>query len=114
MTKRILFSALAFMAISISVMAHAPKKIILEYNKETKTLSVDIIHKVKDVSTHYISDIIIYVNDIEVKTASLEKQAEKENEVAEYQLEDIKEGDEIKLVAKCNKFGKKSAKIVVE
>lgn len=114
MNKRILFSLLIMVVISLSSMAHAPKKIILKFNTETNTLSADIIHKVKDISSHYISDVIIYVNDVEVKKASFEKQAEKENEEAEYLLENIKVGDEIKLVAKCNKFGKKSAKLVVE
>lgn len=114
MTKQILFTVLALMAISLTVLANAPKKIILNYNKETKMLSADIIHKVKEVSSHYISDVIIYVNDKEVQTVSFEQQTETKSEVIKYQLKDIKVGDEIMLVAKCNKFGKKSAKIVVE
>lgn len=114
MRKQILFSVIAIFLFSVGVMAHAPKKITLTFDKATKTLKADILHKVKDVDGHYISDIIIYVNDQEVKTSTYEKQSEKLNEVVEFQLEDVKEGDVIKLKAKCNKFGSKSSKIKVE
>jgi hypothetical protein len=69
---------------------------------------------VKDVSDHYISDIIVYVNDEEITTTTYEKQTDKLNEIVEIPLENIKNGDVIKLKAKCNKFGSKSAKIKVE
>ena len=99
---------------SVSVMAHAPKKIILSFDKSNNTLSAEIMHKVKDVSTHYLATITIFVNDVEVKTATFEKQLAKENHEVSYLLENIKVGDEIKLSAKCSKFGKKSAKVIVE
>ena len=102
------------LVMSMALMAHAPKKIVLSFDKASNTLTADILHKVKDIDKHYISDISIYVNDVEVKTATLEKQENKQSELLEYQLENIMEGDVIKLVAKCNKFGKKSAKIVIE
>lgn len=114
MKKQILFSMIAILMISMTVMAHAPKKIILTFDKASSTLTADMVHKVKDVNAHYISEVTIYVNGEEVKVATFEKQSEILNELAEFKLENIKEGDEIKLVAKCNKFGKKAAKIMVE
>lgn len=114
MKKQIIFSTLAVLVFSFSVMAHAPKKIKLSFDKATNTLTADIFHKVKDVDEHYISDIIIYINGEEVKTSTYEKQSEKQNETVEITLENVKEGDEIKLKAKCNKFGSKSSKIKVE
>lgn len=114
MKKQILFSIIAILMISMTVMAHAPKKIILTFDKATSTLTADMIHKVKDVNSHYISDVTIYVNGEEVKVTTFQKQAEILNEEADFKLDGIKAGDEIKLVAKCNKFGKKAAKIVVE
>lgn len=114
MKKQLLLLFIAIFAFGMSVMAHAPKKIILTFDKATNTLKADIQHKVKDVEDHFISDIIIYVNDKEVKTSTYEKQSEKLNEVFEIQLENVKSGDEIKLKAKCNKFGSKSSKIKVE
>lgn len=114
MKKQILFLIISFLVLSMGSYAHAPKKIVISFDKTTSILSADIIHKVKDVNSHYISDITIYVNGNEVETATFEKQMEILNEKAEYKLEGIKAGDEIKLVAKCNKFGKKSAKITIE
>lgn len=114
MRKQLLFSIIAIFVFSLSVMAHAPKKITLTFDKASKTLKADILHKVKDVGDHYISDITIYVNGEEIKTSTYEKQSEKLNEIVEFQLEDVKEGDVIKLKAKCNKFGSKSSKITVE
>ncbi len=114
MKKQILFSMVTLLILSLSAMAHAPKKIELTFNKETKTLSADIFHKVKDVEEHYISDVIIYINDVEVQSSTYEKQANKLDEKLEFKLDNVKEGDIIKLKAKCNKFGSKSSKIVVE
>ncbi len=114
MKKQILFSIIAILMMSMTVLAHAPKKIILTFDKATNTLKADMIHKVKDINSHYISKVTIYVNGDEVQVATFEKQAEILNEESDFILENIKSGDEIKLVAKCNKFGKKAAKIVVE
>lgn len=114
MKKQILFSIIAILMMSMTIMAHAPKKIILTFDKATSTLTADMIHKVKDINSHYISEVTIYVNGEKVKVATFKKQTEILNEVSDFKLEDIKSGDEIKLVAKCNKFGKKASKIVVE
>jgi hypothetical protein len=114
MKKQILFSFVAILFLSMSAIAHAPKKIELSFNKETKTLSADIFHKVKDVEEHFISDVIIYINDVEVQSSTYEKQANKLDEKLEFKLETVKEGDVIQLKAKCNKFGSKSSKITVE
>jgi len=114
MKKIATYFLVALLGFGLSVMAHGPKKILLSFDKDTQTLTADIQHKVKNIESHYISEVIVFVNDKEVKTVSYEKQSEKLNELVEIPLENIKEGDEIKLSAKCNKFGKKSSKLVVE
>jgi len=114
MNKQILLSMLAILMMTVTLMAHAPKKIILSFDRTSSTLTADIFHKVKNIDKHYISNITIYVNDVEVNTTSIEKQENKLSEIFEYQLKNVKEGDVIQLVAKCNKFGKKSAKLIVE
>lgn len=114
MRKEILFTMIAGLFMSLSVMAHGPKKVNLTFDKATKTLKAEITHKVKDVKKHYISDIIIYINGDEVKTSAYDKQSDKLEEVLEFILDDVQTGDEIKLKAKCNKFGSKSSEITVE
>lgn len=114
MKKQNVFMLLVALFISFGAMAHAPKKVILSFNKEKGTLEATIIHKVKDIKDHYIKEVVVYVNDIEVITKTYQVQTEKADEKVAIPLENIKEGDEIKLTAKCNKLGKKSAKITVE
>lgn len=114
MNKRILFAILTVFIFSLGAMAHGPKKVKLSFDKTSSTLTADIAHKVKNVEKHYISKITIYVNGEEVKSKTYEKQTDKAHELAEFNIADLKSGDVLKLTAKCNKFGKKSAEITIE
>jgi len=114
MKKITLIVLLLMLFISFGAIAHPPKKIKLNFNKETKMLTADIIHKVKDVDTHYISSITIYINGEEIITKAFENQSDKMDEKLEFVLDKVKSGDVIKFKAKCNKFGKKTAKYTVE
>ena len=114
MNKRILFTILTVFIFSLGAMAHGPKKVNISFDKAKHTLTADIIHKVKNVEKHYISEITIFVNGEELLSKSYEKQLDKKHELAEFNLSDVKVGDIIKLTAKCNKFGKKSAELTVE
>ncbi len=114
MNKRILFTILTLLIFSLGAMAHGPKKVNLSFDKANNTLTADIIHKVKNVEKHYISEITIYVNGEKVMSKTYEKQLDKAHELAEFNLADLKSGDIIKLSAKCNKFGKKSAELTIE
>ncbi|NOR86251.1 MAG: hypothetical protein GQ527_01440 [Bacteroidales bacterium] len=113
MNKRILLTILTIFIFSIGAMAHGPKKIQLTFNKENHTLSADIIHKVKNIEKHYISNITIYVNGEEVLSKDYEKQLDKGHELVKFDMEQLKDGDIVKLTAKCNKFGKKSAELTI-
>lgn len=105
---------MAVIFISLSSIAHSPKKMKLKFDSDKKTLSVDIAHKVKDVSSHFIAKVTIFVNDIEVITETYDKQSEKLKEQLVFDMKELKSGDKIKLIAKCNKFGKKSAKLTID
>lgn len=114
MKKQNIMMLLGALLISFGAMAHAPKKVILKFNKEKGILEAAINHKVKNTDEHYIKEVVVYVNDVEVKTQAFQEQTEKADEKVAITLENIKDGDVIKLTAKCNKLGKKSAKITVE
>jgi len=86
----------------------------LKFNKETGELTVTIQHKVKNVENHFIDEIILEINDEEIEIKEIDKQSSIQNEIVTFKLKDYKKGDEIKVVAKCNQFGKKSAKLTIE
>jgi len=111
--KRLIF-LFAFFLIGMMVFATAPKKVELKLNKNTGVLEVTVIHKVKDVEKHYIDEIIVEVNGEQVAVKNPEKQTDVQQETIEFVVENLKPGDEIKVSAKCNQFGKKSAKLTVE
>jgi len=109
-----LFIAAVFAFISIGAFASAPGKVTLEFNKETGVLTVTIKHKVKNVEKHFIDEIILEINGDEIDAMELEKQSSAQNEIVTFKLKDFKKGDEIKVSAKCNQFGKKSGKLSIE
>lgn len=113
MKKSIFITLLAIFMLPFITIAHAPKTIKAEYNSETGVLKVDIPHKVKNVTTHYIDEIVITVNEVETKTTYTE-QSSKESHVAEITLDKYEKGTTISIYASCNKLGSKKAEIIVE
>jgi hypothetical protein len=53
-------------------------------------------------------------NKEEIITQIVSKQETKSSGKVVYKLVDVKAGDTIKVTTKCNKFGKKSAKLVLK
>jgi len=112
--KTIKFISLGLLLmVSMSLMAHPPKKIEAKYNAEKKTIQITLNHDVKDVAAHFIKTVIISVNGKEVLTKSIEKQSSLENEDITIELKDVKSGDEIVITGVCNKFGKKTMKMKI-
>ena len=58
----VLYVALSVITISISVSAHSPSSMTLLYDFNTQTLDVTVFHTVADPGTHYIEDIIVYLD----------------------------------------------------
>ncbi len=114
MNTRKIISIFALMMISVGIFATSPQKIELKFDKNTGVLEVTIKHKSKDVEKHYIDEVIVEVNDEEVAVKTMEEQSDSVIEKLEFTLKNIKKGDEIKVIAKCNKFGRKSEKLEVE
>jgi hypothetical protein len=96
------------------LLAHAPKKVNLKYNKEKGTLSVDAIHPVKDVNDHYVITLEIKVNGEDLETLEYTSQTSPESQEKEIKLPDLKPGDEVSVKATCNKFGSKTGSITIK
>jgi desulfoferrodoxin (superoxide reductase-like protein) len=113
--KRTLFIMIVLLnSMLLTLSAHAPKKVVVEYNTETAILKVDIPHPVKNVDTHYIEKIVISVNDEEVKEIEYTSQSSLEAHTVEIEIPGIKKGSVVKVSAKCNKLGTKSGSVTVE
>jgi hypothetical protein len=54
------------------------------------------------------------VGDKELEVKELTKQATDEQEVVEFTLPDLPKGTEVTVKAKCNQFGSKSGKVILE
>ena len=99
---------------SALLLAHPASKVDLSFDKETSVLTVNFNHKVKDIDKHFILEIRVELNGEKIIEQMLEKQDNLETGEVFYKIVDAKPGDEIKVRTKCNKFGKKSAKLTIE
>lgn len=103
-----------FMLLVMSLTAHPPKKITLRFDIKTQELDLKVNHSVKDMKDHFIKKITIKVNDNEVYSKSYTKQKDLKADVYRIRLENIKIGDKLELRARCNKWGKKSKKLIIK
>lgn len=91
--------------------AHPAKKVKLKY-AEGK-LFIEAMHPVNNAENHYISNITVYVDGVEVKTIEPKRQSSKESEIVELLIPEIQQGSKVVVKTSCNKLGNKKAKIVV-
>lgn len=111
MKKSIL--TLIFLSFAGLLMAHPPKSVNLTYNKEGK-IKIVVVHNVKDVATHYIKQMIIFVDGKQVKTLDFKTQTNVKEEDVEVVVPEVKSGSEVKVKATCNIFGSKTGKIKIQ
>ena len=109
--KKALLTIIAVVAISLVAKADPAKKVNLAY--ENGNLKIEAIHKVRDVTTHYIDLITIKANGKEIKTIKPQKQSSLQSEVVEVSLPGLAKGTKIEVTTRCNEFGKKSATLVL-
>lgn len=91
--------------------ADAPKKINLTY--QDGKLKIEALHRVRNANKPYIDQIVVKVNGEEVKTLQLNKQTSTSSQVSEIEIPDIKKGDQIEVITRCNEFGQKKAKLTL-
>jgi hypothetical protein len=115
LNKGILFSFLIIAALIpfvYNVQAHAPSGLVLEYNFSTQTLDVTVPHSVSDVNSHYIEEIIIWVNDVEDQTETYTSQTSTSEHQDSFSVTAV-HGDVIKVQATCSISGSLTDDIVV-
>ncbi len=97
-----------------TLMAHAPSSIKLSYNKTGGKLNIEVVHKVNNTESHYIDEITIWVNNTEIETIAPGSQSSKERHILEYEIGALASGDIVKVMANCNKMGKKTVQLIIK
>jgi len=110
MKKIVLFLVAIFVSCSL-LKADPAKKVNLTY--QDGKLKVEVLHKVRNTNNHFIDQVVVKVNGKELKTIRLDKQTSTASQLLEIELPDLKKGDKIEVVTRCNEFGKKSGKLVL-
>jgi desulfoferrodoxin (superoxide reductase-like protein) len=101
------------MLVAVPLFAHPPKNVSLEYDNDTKVLSVMIEHSVKDPSKHYVKEVVVEVNGKKQVEQTFTRQADGEQHDVVYKIIDVDEGDKITVVAYCNISGKKKSELII-
>ncbi|MGB2600843.1 MAG: hypothetical protein WBD00_07530 [Candidatus Omnitrophota bacterium] len=114
MKKVILVVMVLSLMLSQTAFAHAPSKIDLEYNPETKMLTATIFHSVEDPGKHYIAEITVAVNGKKVIEHRAILQDDKEKQLVSYRLPGVKRGDKITVEAACSINGVNDAVMEIE
>jgi dissimilatory sulfite reductase (desulfoviridin) alpha/beta subunit len=109
--RKVLLTIIAIAAVSFGVKADPAKKVNLSY--ENDSLKIETIHKVRNVTKHYIDLITIKADGKVIKTIKPEKQSSLKSEVVEVSLPGLSKGTKIEVTTRCNEFGKKSATLVL-
>ncbi len=84
--------------------AHSPSNIIIDYNFDTKILTVTVNHAVSDPDTHYINQIDVWINDVFNTTEYYVRQFETTYQIDTFNIT-ASHGDLIKIKAHCNVSG---------
>jgi hypothetical protein len=113
-TMKKAIAILCFVLMGFALVASPPKKVNLTYNKDTNELSIQALHKTKDVNKHYIKALKISVNGTEREIVELDKQSNAVETLYNYKIGELKSGDVVRVVAVCNKPGSKSAELKIE
>ena len=109
----LLVSAVVFLVFKPSIVtAIPPDSIDLEYNKETKTLHIDVAHISKKPRKHFIRELVVSQNDKEVKSYRFNKQPSPQGLTQDVTFE-ASSGDVIRVLAICNDAGRKEEEIKI-
>ena len=113
MKQKIIASVIIAM-LPLALFAHAPKKVLLDYDKDTGKLSIETPHSVKNVEDHFIESIVISVNGTEKETVEYTAQSSLESHDVVVELPGLKAGDQVSVKAICNKVGSKTGKLKID
>ncbi len=105
---------LAFLALaSVHVSAHSPSNMSLSYDVDTNELAVQVTHSVDNPSAHYVEEVIVLKNSVEVASRSYTSQASSTGMSDVFSIE-ATAGDVISVTASCSIAGSITRQITGE
>lgn len=93
--------------------AHGPNGVSLQYDPDSRTLTVTISHAVSDPRKHYVKKVTITQNGSPAATHEYASQPEASSFTYTYPVE-AKAGGVLKVTAHCNYFGSKTGELTVD
>jgi hypothetical protein len=107
----VLFTLL-FVSQTMVAEAHTPGPMTLEYDMETDILTVTVTHSTSDVNSHYIYEIVVEKNSVQVDIETYTNQSSASQVGATFTIAAV-EGDVLRVTAKCSVSGQISDQITV-
>ncbi|PKL92996.1 MAG: hypothetical protein CVV21_01220 [Candidatus Goldiibacteriota bacterium HGW-Goldbacteria-1] len=105
MKKLIMFVIASLLVISATVSAHSPSGISMEYDLTEKSVKVNVMHTSKDITKHFVDEIILSVNGVKKISQETTVQTDDKSQQLIYVIPELKSGDKITVKAVCSKFG---------
>jgi len=99
--------------VTVPLFAHPPKNVTLEYDYDTKILSVVVQHSVNNISKHHINKVVVEVNGKKQIEQTFTRQMDAEQHEVLYKIIDVDEGDKLTVTGYCNISGKKRSELIV-
>ena len=93
--------------------SHPPAVVEAEFSVADHVITILVKHASRDQEAHFIDGITVVLNGKTVVEQTFFSQMGKGKQEASYILHDAKPGDEITIIATCNKYGEKKKKITV-
>jgi len=103
--KKFIVAAVLTVFGSVLLFAHPASDDSFAFDIKNSTVTLDIVHPVKDPSDHIIGKIEIFVNGKKQIHHDAVYQTSAQSQTVTYTVPGLKEGDVIKVSADCNKFG---------
>jgi desulfoferrodoxin (superoxide reductase-like protein) len=109
---RIFFAALAIL-VTVPLHAHPPKSVELDFDFDSRILTVKVTHNVNDATKHYVNKIVVEVDGNEKIVQTSTRQMDNQGHQATYKIVDVEQGDKISVTAYCNISGRKKVDLAV-
>lgn len=97
-----------------SVRAHSPNKVVLDFDEGEKILNVNVVHNVRNVSSHYVEKIMVWVNGKQASEKSYERQDTAGEQKEKFEMKNVKPGDEVRVKAECSIAGSAEASLTIK
>lgn len=110
--KVLFFTIICIFFLTVSCFAHPPQ--LIDLKVDGLNIDITVFHSVSQPQKHYINEIRVFVDGVELVLQKFIQQATTEEQKAVYFIPSLKQGDVIRVFAKCSEEGKLLKEFKVE